>query len=60
MRGSTSHGLLVQIKYFGHGPIGRLLRCRHLPGAVRLAERLANGLLDAADAFNGRRPEWFC
>jgi len=40
--------------------VAGLLRYRHLPGAVRLAERLANGLLDAADAFDGRLPELFC
>jgi glycogen debranching enzyme len=40
--------------------VAGLLRYRHLPGAVQLAERLANGLLDAADAFDGRLPELFC
>jgi glycogen debranching enzyme len=37
-----------------------LLRYRHLPGAVALAERLALGLLDAAEAFGGRLPELYC
>ena len=36
-----------------HRHRGGLLRYRHLPKAVRLAERLADGLLDAADAFDG-------
>jgi glycogen debranching enzyme len=40
--------------------VAGLLRYRHLPGAVALAERLADGLLDAADAFDGRLPELFC
>lgn len=40
--------------------VAGLLRYRHLPGAVRLGERLANGLLAAADAFEGRLPELFC
>jgi glycogen debranching enzyme len=37
-----------------------LLRYRHVPGAVALAERLALGLLDAAEAFDGRLPELYC
>jgi glycogen debranching enzyme len=40
--------------------VAGLMRYRHVPGAVRLAERLANGLLDAAGAFDGRLPELFC
>ncbi|MDI3315292.1 MAG: glycogen debranching N-terminal domain-containing protein [Mycobacterium sp.] len=40
--------------------VAGLLRYRHLPGAVQLAERLAEGLLAAADAFDGRLPELFC
>ena len=40
--------------------VAGLMRYRHVPGAVRLAERLAAGLLDAADAFDGRLPELFC
>lgn len=40
--------------------VAGLLRYRHVPGAVELAERLALGLLDAADAFGGRLPELFC
>jgi glycogen debranching enzyme len=40
--------------------IAGLLRYRHIPAAARLAERLAAGLLDAAEAFDGRLPELFC
>lgn len=40
--------------------VAGLLRYRHVPGAVALAERLADGLLDAAAAFGGRLPELFC
>ncbi|CAM3086012.1 amylo-alpha-1,6-glucosidase [Mycobacterium intermedium] len=40
--------------------VAGLLRYRHLPGAVALAERLTTGLLDAAEAFGGRLPELFC
>jgi glycogen debranching enzyme len=40
--------------------VAGLLRYRHLPGAIALAERLADGLLDAADVFDGRLPELFC
>ena len=36
--------------------VAGLLRYRHVPGAVPLAERLAIGLLDAGDAFGGRLP----
>ncbi|PRX49409.1 glycogen debranching enzyme [Prauserella shujinwangii] len=40
--------------------VAGLLRYRHLPGAVELAQDLAGGLLDAAEAFGGRLPELFC
>jgi glycogen debranching enzyme len=40
--------------------VAGLLRYRHLPGAVNLAERLATGLVDAAASFDGRLPELFC
>ncbi|WP_227984332.1 glycogen debranching N-terminal domain-containing protein [Nocardia spumae] len=40
--------------------VAGLLRYRHIPGAVDLATRLSNGLLDAASAFGGRLPELFC
>ncbi|AYF77020.1 amylo-alpha-1,6-glucosidase [Nocardia yunnanensis] len=40
--------------------VAGLLRYRHLPGALELATRLADGLLDAAAAFGGRLPELFC
>ena len=40
--------------------VAGLMRYRLLPGALPLAERLADGLLDAADAFDGRLPELFC
>jgi glycogen debranching enzyme len=40
--------------------VAGLLRYRHVPGAVALAERLATGMLDAAAAFGGRLPELFC
>ncbi len=40
--------------------VAGLLRYRHLPGAVELAEKLAGGLLDAAAAFDARLPELFC
>lgn len=40
--------------------VAGLLRYRHLPGAVELAERLATGIIDAAAAFGGRLPELFC
>lgn len=40
--------------------VAGLLRYRHLPGAVELAERLANGIIDAAAAFGGRLPELYC
>jgi glycogen debranching enzyme len=40
--------------------VAGLLRYRHVRGAVELAERLAVGLLDAAEAFGGRLPELYC
>ncbi|MRH91593.1 amylo-alpha-1,6-glucosidase [Nocardia sp. SYP-A9097] len=40
--------------------VAGLLRYRHIPGALELATRLAEGLLDAAGAFGGRLPELFC
>lgn len=40
--------------------IAGLLRYAHIPGAVALAERLAAGLLAAAEAFGGRLPELYC
>ncbi len=40
--------------------VAGLLRYRHIPGAIELATRLADGLLDAASAFGGRLPELFC
>ncbi|HLU54964.1 MAG TPA: glycogen debranching N-terminal domain-containing protein [Pseudonocardia sp.] len=40
--------------------VAGLLRYAHVPGAVELAQRLAEGLLDAATAFGGRLPELFC
>ncbi|WP_442942712.1 amylo-alpha-1,6-glucosidase [Nocardia sp. NBC_01503] len=40
--------------------VAGLMRYRHIPGAVDLAERLSDGLLDAALAFDGRPPELFC
>jgi glycogen debranching enzyme len=40
--------------------VAGLLRYAHLPGAVDLASRLANGLLDAATAFGSRLPELYC
>ncbi|MCU1646089.1 MAG: hypothetical protein JWN03_6364 [Nocardia sp.] len=40
--------------------VAGLLRYRHLPGAIELATRLSDGLLDAAEAFGGRLPELFC
>ncbi|GFG74798.1 amylo-alpha-1,6-glucosidase [Mycobacterium botniense] len=40
--------------------VAGLLRYRHVPGATALAERLAGGLLDAAETFGGRLPELFC
>lgn len=40
--------------------IAGLLRYAHVPGAAAVAERLASGLLSAADAFGGRLPELYC
>jgi glycogen debranching enzyme len=40
--------------------VAGLLRYRHVPGALALAERLGTGLLDAAAAFGGRLPELYC
>jgi glycogen debranching enzyme len=40
--------------------VAGLMRYRHVPGAVELAEKLSNGLLDAAERFGGRLPELFC
>ncbi|MFD7659445.1 glycogen debranching N-terminal domain-containing protein [Actinosynnema sp. NPDC059797] len=40
--------------------VAGLLRYAHVPGAVDLAHRLAEGLLDAASAFGGRLPELYC
>ncbi|EID10702.1 amylo-alpha-1,6-glucosidase [Mycolicibacterium phlei] len=40
--------------------VAGLMRYRHIPGAVELAERLTCGLLDAAAAFGGRLPELYC
>ncbi|MFC3993289.1 amylo-alpha-1,6-glucosidase [Actinoplanes siamensis] len=40
--------------------VAGLLRYRHVPGAVLLAHRLIDGLLEAATAFGGRLPELFC
>ncbi|MGV0802743.1 amylo-alpha-1,6-glucosidase, partial [Mycolicibacterium elephantis] len=40
--------------------VAGLMRYRHVPGAVDLAERLATGLLDAAASFGGRLPELYC
>lgn len=40
--------------------VAGLMRYRHLPGACELAERLAEGLIDAALHFHGRLPELFC
>ncbi|WP_156448358.1 glycogen debranching N-terminal domain-containing protein [Mycobacterium sp. NAZ190054] len=40
--------------------VAGLLRYRHLPGAVALAEHLATGIVDAAASFGGRLPELYC
>lgn len=40
--------------------VAGLMRYAHLPGAVELAHRLTQGLLDAAAAFGARLPELFC
>ncbi|MEV0293000.1 glycogen debranching N-terminal domain-containing protein [Nocardia sp. NPDC050710] len=40
--------------------VAGLLRYQHLPGALALAHRLTDGLLDAAANFGGRLPELYC
>lgn len=40
--------------------IAGLMRYAHIPGAVDLAHRLADGLLRAAQSFGARLPELFC
>jgi glycogen debranching enzyme len=40
--------------------IAGLMRYAHIPGAVALAHRLADGLLRAGLAFGGRLPELYC
>ncbi|HEX6681701.1 MAG TPA: glycogen debranching N-terminal domain-containing protein [Candidatus Limnocylindrales bacterium] len=40
--------------------VAGLMRYSHVPGAVELAHRLADGLLRAGLAFGGRLPELFC
>ncbi|MEU0540843.1 glycogen debranching N-terminal domain-containing protein [Nocardia sp. NPDC005978] len=40
--------------------VAGLLKYRHIPGAITLATRLADGLWDAAAAFGGRLPELYC
>jgi glycogen debranching enzyme len=40
--------------------VAGLIRYAHLPGAVELAHRLADGLLRASTAFGGRLPELDC
>jgi glycogen debranching enzyme len=40
--------------------IAGLMRYAHIPGAVHLAHKLAEGLLRAAQAFGARLPELFC
>ena len=40
--------------------VAGLIRYADVPGAVETAHRLANGLLDAAEAFGGRLPELYC
>lgn len=40
--------------------IAGLLRYRHIPGAMQLAERLATGLLEAILEYGARPPELFC
>ncbi|WP_212832106.1 glycogen debranching N-terminal domain-containing protein [Catellatospora sp. TT07R-123] len=40
--------------------IAGLMRYAHVPGAVELAHRLADGLIAAATAFGGRLPELYC
>lgn len=40
--------------------VAGLLRYAHIPGALKLAERLATGLLEAILEFGARPPELFC
>lgn len=40
--------------------VAGLMRYRHIPGAVALAHRLADGLLRAGLGFGGRLPELYC
>jgi glycogen debranching enzyme len=40
--------------------IAGLMRYAHIPGAVELAHKLADGLLRAAGGFGSRLPELFC
>ncbi|MET9486772.1 glycogen debranching N-terminal domain-containing protein [Nocardia sp. NPDC006630] len=40
--------------------VAGLLRYRHIPGALELAERLAGGLLEAIAEFDARPPELYC
>ncbi|WP_374111294.1 glycogen debranching N-terminal domain-containing protein [Nocardia sp. JCM 34519.1] len=40
--------------------VAGLLRYRHIPGALALAEKLTGGIVAAALAFDGRPPELFC
>ncbi|MFC9999424.1 glycogen debranching N-terminal domain-containing protein [Nocardia sp. NPDC127526] len=40
--------------------VAGLLRYRHIPGAVELAERLSGGLVEAILEFGARPPELFC
>ncbi|MCP2327262.1 glycogen debranching enzyme [Hamadaea flava] len=40
--------------------VAGLMRYAHIPGAVPLAHRLADGLIRAGQAFGGRLPELFC
>jgi glycogen debranching enzyme len=40
--------------------VAGLMRYAHIPGAVQLAHRLADGLIRAGVAFGGRLPELYC
>jgi len=40
--------------------VAGLMRYAHIPGAVALAHRLADGLVRAGQAFGGRLPELYC
>ncbi|GIH08549.1 amylo-alpha-1,6-glucosidase [Rhizocola hellebori] len=40
--------------------VAGLMRYAHIPGAVDLAHRLADGLIRAAMSFEGRLPELYC